>query len=113
MKPSDVVGRVVQVTSALVALLLGVRFVLRAFNADATNRLVSWIYDTSSPAVEPFFEWFQPVRTGDGFNVEVQTLIALAVYVFVAFAMLAVVGLYRTRADAIQPKRFFSVTIKR
>ncbi len=113
MKPSDVVARVTQVSVALIGLLLGVRFLLRAFNADVSNRLVSWIYDTSAPAVEPFFEWFQPVRTGDGFNVEVQTLMALAFYVFVAFAVLAVVGRYRTRADGVQPKRLLSVSFKR
>lgn len=113
MKPSNVAARVVQFSAAVVGVLLAARFLLSAFNADATNRLVSWVYDMSAPAVEPFFEWFQPVRTGDGFNVEVQTLFALAVYAFVAFAILAVIGVYRAKADSVQPKKLFSVSFKR
>ena len=113
MNHSDIAARVIRAVALVVGSLLGVRFLLRAFNADGTNRLVSWIYDTSAPAVEPFFEWFGPVRSGDGFNVEVQTLFALAAYAFVAFAALAVVGVYKARADSVKPKRRFAVSLKR
>ncbi len=113
MSHSDSTARVIRAVTAVVGVLLGLRFVLRAFNADGTNRLVSWIYDMSAPAIEPFFEWFKPVRVSDGFNLEVQTLFALATYTFIAFAALAAVGAYKARADGVKPKRRFAVSLKR
>lgn len=113
MNHSDITARVIRAAAMVVGSLLGVRFLLRLFNADGTNRLVSWIYDTSAPAVEPFFEWFGPVRNGDGFNLEVQTLFALAAYASIAFVALAVVGVYKNRADGLKPKRRFAVSLKR
>ena len=115
MSPSRVAVNMTQLAVWVVGVLLSARFLLRLLNADATNRLVAWVYDMAQPAVDPFLNWFPQVRTGEGFVVEVATLFALAAYAALGFVVLAVVGNYRTKADNVAKsvKRFFSVSFNR
>ncbi len=115
MSPSQMTARVTQFAVWVVGVLLSLRFVLRLLNADATNRLVRWLYDTSAPAVSPFFHWFHQVRTGDGFVVEFATLFALVSYFAIGFAVMAVVGNYRNKANSVatESKRRFNISFNR
>lgn len=99
--PSRVAANMTQLALWVVGVLLSVRVVLRLLNADATNRFVQWVYDSSQPAVHPFFNWFPQVRTGDGFVVEFATLFALAAYAVVGFVFLAVVANYRSKVNTV------------
>ncbi len=113
MSPSETTARVVQTATWVVVVSLMLRFVMQAFNADATNRLVDWIYDNTSSLVAPFFNWFPAGRAGDGFNIEFATLIALASYAFVGFVALSVVGNYRAKANGVAAKRRFNISFNR
>lgn len=101
MSPSRMTARVTQIALWVVGILLTLRFVLRLLNADATNRLVRWVYENTSAAVSPFFQWFHQVRLGDGFVVEFATLFALVSYFAIGFAVLAIIGTYRTKANSV------------
>lgn len=113
MRPAQNAARATQLVLWVTWLFLGGRFLLRAFNADITNRFVAWVYAITLPVVHPFFNWFPPVRVGDGFIVELQTLFALVAYTFLAFVALAVIGSYGRKADAAVPKRLLNVAIRR
>jgi hypothetical protein len=84
----DVAGRVNSVLAALlIALetLLGLRFALIAFGANRANGFVDFILDVSHPFVRPFEGAFAN-RTWDEGIIEVNTLLAMAVW-FLIFAV--------------------------
>ncbi|MBI4100855.1 YggT family protein [Candidatus Microgenomates bacterium] len=112
MKPGEAVAWLTQVVVSVVESLLGVRFLLRLFNADQTNRFVTWLYDNTRAAIDPFLDWFPTVRLGDGFVVEFATLFAMVAYMFLAFLVLVAVGTWGNRAQSAVPKRRFSITLR-
>lgn len=115
MTPSRMAAQTTQFAAWVVGTLLSLRFALRLFNADVSNRVVQWVYDVSQPAVDPFFGWFPPVRNADGFVPEIGTMFALVAYAAIAFVVLAVVGTYRTKANnaATEAKSRFSVSFRK
>lgn len=64
---------------AVVGSLLGLRFILKLFSANADNGFVNWIYETSGEILAPFRGIFTPANL-DGFVIEFTTLFALVVY---------------------------------
>ncbi len=64
--------------------LLGMRVLLRAFNANPDSGFVGFIYDISWPFARPFANVFSDRSWGDGVA-EVSTLVAMGVY-FLCFA---------------------------
>jgi hypothetical protein len=66
--------------------LLGIRFLLRAFGANASSGFVGFIDDVSWPFVRPFANVFSNRSWNEG-TVEVSALVAMGVY-FLAFALL-------------------------
>ncbi len=113
MRPSRAAAILTQVTLWVVWLLLGGRFILRALNADVTNRFVGWLYDVTAPVLHPFINWFPPVRTGDGFVVELGTLFALVAYSVLGFIAMAIIGNYARRADAAVQKFNVRFSVRR
>lgn len=115
MSPSRLAANATQLALWVVGVLLSLRIVLRLLNADATNRVVQWVYDTTQPAVHPFFGWFPQVRGGDGFVVEFATIFALAAYAAIGFGVLAVVASKRGKVNSLSSgnRRLFNITLNR
>lgn len=83
-------GRVNSVLFALILALeslLGLRFFLAMFGANRSSGFVDGVYDWSHPFIRPFNSAFSN-RTWDQGIIEVNTLLAMAVY-FLVFALLA------------------------
>lgn len=59
--------------------LLGLRFLLRLFGANASNSFVDWIYQTSGDIMAPFRGIF-PAREIEGFTIDFTALFAMLVY---------------------------------
>jgi uncharacterized protein YggT (Ycf19 family) len=64
----------------LIELVLGLRVLFRLFGANPEARIVSWIYDTSAPLLDPFRGIFRPIVVEGGSVLEVTTLIAMLLY---------------------------------
>jgi len=64
---------------AVVGFLLGLRFILKLFGANANNGFVNWVYENSSEILGPFRNIF-PAANLDGFVIEFSTIFALIVY---------------------------------
>jgi YggT family protein len=64
---------------AVVGVLLGLRFILKLFGANAGNGFVNWIYENSAEILGPFRNVF-PAANLDGFVIEFSTIFALIVY---------------------------------
>lgn len=114
MTPTGMVAWATQVTMWFVWVLLGGRFLLRLFNADTTNRIVSWWYDNSASVLKPFVEQFPHARAAaDGFVVELSTLFALVAFTLAGMLVLALAGNYGRKADGAVPRQTFGVSIRR
>jgi hypothetical protein len=90
----DVAGRVNAVLGTLLLALetlLGLRFALLAFGANLANDFVDFIMDVSWPFVRPFDGAFAN-RTWDEGIIEVNTLLAMGVWLIVFLIVMALVS---------------------
>ncbi len=77
-----------------VELLLGVNLFFRLFSANPGNPIVNVIYTASQPFILPFTDMFrEPARFGFGRPVALlpETLIAMVVYMVVAWVMVSII----------------------
>lgn len=85
MVTAQIVKYIANFILGFVGLLLGLRLILRLFGANPATPFVDWIYQTSSPLIEPFRGMFpHPVLEG-GFVIEFSTLFALLVFAFISY----------------------------
>jgi hypothetical protein len=89
------VERVVDIiyfVTAIVELLLGMNLFLRLFNGNPFNPFVSAIYSATQPLVYPFMDMFQhPLRFERPIGLFPDTLVAMLVYLLIAWAFASVV----------------------
>lgn len=95
------IDRIIWFLTGLLLLLLAFRFVLALLGANPANGFANFIYTASYPFVAPFFGLF-------GYNLhygishfEIFTLVAMAVYAAIAWALtslVALAGSYRATA---------------
>ncbi len=76
----------------LVELFLGLRFVLRLFNANTANEFVAWLYRVSDQLLEPFRGIFPVREIEPGFVVEFSTLFAMVAYAIIGFLIISLIG---------------------
>jgi len=65
--------------SLIVGVLLSLRFVLRLFDADATNEFVNWVFETSGEILSPFRNVFHGASL-DGSVLDFTALFAMVIY---------------------------------
>lgn len=75
----------VNIVFSIIELLLGIRILLRLFGANPSTPIVSWLYDATAPLLAPFSGIFPNPSFKGGSILEIQTLIALLVYGFIAY----------------------------
>jgi YggT family protein len=83
---------IVNLMLTVVGVLLGLRFILKLFSADATNDFVNWIYETSGEILGPFRGIF-PSPNLDGFVIEFSTIFALVIYAILGMLAFYVIDL--------------------
>ena len=76
---ANIAKGIVNFMLSIVGVLLGLRFILKLFSANASNDVVNWIYETSGEILGPFRGIF-PAPNLDGAVVEFSTIFALVVY---------------------------------
>ena len=77
----------------LAELLLGLRFILKLFGANAGNDLVNWVYETSGAILDPFRGIFPTQVFKSAFVIEFSTLFAIIIYGLIALLLVYVVDL--------------------
>jgi len=80
----------------VIMVLLAIRFVFELLGANPSNAIANFIYTTSHPFAAPFFGLFHynVLQTGVS-RFEVYTLVAIAVYGLIAWALTSLVMLNR------------------
>jgi uncharacterized protein YggT (Ycf19 family) len=92
-------AQLIYLVAGILVSLLAFRFVLRLLGASTASPFVNFVYDVTYPLVAPFIGIFgrEQLETG---VFEFETLIAMAVYGLVAYALVALVRVVTGRAEA-------------
>ena len=79
------ITRAIYLIFGLIEALLAIRFVLKALGANAEAGFAQLVYGVTGPLIAPFRGLFGTPQTASGAVLEVHTLIALVIYVLVAW----------------------------
>lgn len=94
----SVLSQIIWFAAGVITLLLGFRFVLAALAANPGNGFVNFIYTVSHPFAAPFFGMFHyndVYVSGTGSHIELYSLLAIAVYLAIAWVLSALVNIGR------------------
>lgn len=92
---SNVASRIVWYIAGIITILLAFRFVLSLLGANRDNPFADFIYSVTYPLVAPFFGLFgYEVQYGVS-RFEIETLVAIAVYAVIAYAISALLNIGR------------------
>ncbi len=91
-RTTDTVARIVYFISGVITALLALRFVFALLGANPSNAFANFIYTASRPFVAPFFGLFNYQSHYGVSRFELETLIAMAVYALVAWAIVRMVA---------------------
>jgi hypothetical protein len=93
----SVVSRIIWLAAGVITLLLAFRFILAALAANPANGFVNFIYTVSHPFAAPFFGMFHynDVYARGGSHIEIYTLVAIAVYLAIAWILSALANIGR------------------
>lgn len=84
----NLAARLVWYIAGILLVLLGFRFVLVLFGANAYNGFANFIYNTSHPFVSPFFSLFNYRNYVYGVShFEIYTLVAIVFYSLIAWGL--------------------------
>lgn len=76
---------ITNVVLGFVEVLIGLRIILKLFDANAATPFVNWVYETTRPLLAPFAGIFpSPVLNG-GFVIEFSAIFALIIYALIAY----------------------------
>jgi YggT family protein len=89
--------RVIWYITGAVLILLAFRFTLAALGANPGNAFANFIYDLSHPFVAPFFSLFGYNMQYGVARFEIFTLVAMAVYAVLGWALARLVTIGRPR----------------
>lgn len=91
-QPREMTLKLTQTFVGLAEIVLGLGFIFRLFDADATNGFVSWIYSMGAPLLEPIRGVFPVVEYSNKYVLDLPTLFAIAAYALVGYLVLVVVN---------------------
>lgn len=74
--------------TAVVESILGLRFLLKLFGANANNGFVDWVYEMSAVLLEPFRGIFPAKVFENQYVFEFSTLFAMLMYAIVALLLM-------------------------
>ncbi|MEX0668479.1 MAG: YggT family protein [Candidatus Saccharimonadales bacterium] len=72
----------------IVEVFLGLRFILRLFNANTASEFVTWLYGVTDQLLEPFRSIFPVRAVQPGFEIEFSTLFAMLVYAVIGMVVI-------------------------
>lgn len=95
----NVATRAIWFVAGIILILLGFRFLLSLLGANTSNAFANFIYNTSHPFVSPFFNLFSYNSYQYGVSrFEVYTLVAMLVYLVIAWGLTRLVTINRYRS---------------
>lgn len=96
-KGSTVVARLIWFVAGVIITLLTLRFVFILLGANRGSGFVDFIYDVSHPFAAPFFGVFNYDLNYGESQVELSTLVAIAIYALIAWGIAYLVTIRNRR----------------
>lgn len=93
VSPLSTVARIVYLIAGLIITLLAFRFILSLFGANRENPFAELVYSLSYPFAAPFFGLFNYQTQYGVARFEIETLVAMAVYAFLAWLVVYLLGI--------------------
>jgi uncharacterized protein YggT (Ycf19 family) len=84
---------VIQLVLFLAEAVLLLRFLLKLFGANSQALFAKWVYETSTPLLQPFADIF-PTSSQGFFTLEFSTLFAMVVYSIIGYVLVEMLGLF-------------------
>lgn len=98
----NVAGRAIWFIAGIVIVLLAFRLLLSLLGANTSNGFANFIYSSSHPFVSPFFNLFSYNSYQYGVSrFEVYTVVAMLVYLVVAWGLVRLVTINRYRNTTV------------
>lgn len=91
----DVASRIVWFIAGVILSLLALRFLFALLGANAANGFANFIYTVTYPLVAPFFGLFQYDLDSGVARFETYTLVAMVIYLLVAYGISKLVTITR------------------
>lgn len=95
---TNLITRIIYIVTAVVMLLLLMRFVLSLLGANRENAFADFIFSMTQPLVAPFFGLFNYQAQYGIARFEFETLIAATVYGLVAWLIISIINIGKGRA---------------
>ncbi|HSX36419.1 MAG TPA: hypothetical protein VLH84_05810 [Patescibacteria group bacterium] len=92
--------RIVWYLDGIITVILGARFVLALLGANPANAFANFVYSISRPFVAPFFSLFSYRLEYGVSRFELYTLVAMAVYALVAYAITRLITINHPTDDS-------------
>jgi len=89
-------ARIVYYLTDVIEIILGLRFIARAFGANPGNMFISFLYRISSALLAPFRGIFPTVQQS-GVVLEWSTIVAMVIYALIAMLLLRLVRILLAR----------------
>lgn len=84
---ADVINTLISIIFGFVIVGLSLRLFLRLFGADPNAGFAKFIYESTSPLLEPFGNLFKPAIIEPGNVFEFTTLFAILIYGLIAYML--------------------------
>lgn len=84
-----IVRMLVNIVFGIIEFLLFLRFIFKFFVVNSSTPFVAWVYGASASLVSPFARILPDLKLG-GFVIDFSTLVALIVYVLIAYLILQI-----------------------
>ena len=103
MKTPNLIKKLLNLYLAIVEGILGLRFLLKLFGANANTGFVAWVYEMSDSLLEPFRAIF-PTRVYENkYVLEFSTLFAMLIYALLVMLLVYIVDLLASAATSKKP----------
>ncbi len=93
-------AQIIYLILTIVEILLAFRLVLRLLGANSVSTFVNLIYAITYPLIYPFIGIFSVTDNFTVASFELATLVAMAVYAVVAYIIVALIRISRTKSRA-------------
>jgi uncharacterized protein YggT (Ycf19 family) len=81
----------INLVSGIIVTALGIRLLLRLFGANPDAGFVEFMYDSTGVLLYPFRNIFEPYVVEPGNVLEFSTLVAIVIYLFIAWLLVETV----------------------
>jgi hypothetical protein len=97
MRTGRIVITLIELIFDAIAILLGLRILLRFLGANPSTPFVNWIYETTGSLIFPFAGIFPNPRLSGSFVIDVAAIIALVIYSLIGYIVLGLIADFGAR----------------